>query len=163
MVAQGSAHSAEGLQLEEFSIKAGGAQLALRGSLLGPRQDATLVVTDFPAATLHPLYRALPALQYAAPAAAGPRPPLPRAAGNALAAVMQRLEPTLNAIGIKGRAAGAGAGGGFDARAFSDSPVHGLLYVRGALGGSAAQPECQLQVGCMAGCMVLVALRVEDK
>lgn len=62
-VAQGTAHSAEGLSLEELSVKAGDAQLTLRGSLLGPRQDANLLITDFPAAILHPLYRALPALQ----------------------------------------------------------------------------------------------------
>ena len=39
------------------------AQLLARGSLLGPRQDASLALTDFPAEMLQPLYRALPALQ----------------------------------------------------------------------------------------------------
>lgn len=60
---------------------------------------------------------------------------------------MQRLEPTLSAIGIKSK---GGAAGSVEAR-FSDSPVNGLLYVRGALGGSAAQPECQLQVKSTVG------------
>ena len=49
--------------LDEFGLVLGGAALEAKGALLGPAQDATLTVRDFPAVLLQPLYRALPALQ----------------------------------------------------------------------------------------------------
>jgi hypothetical protein len=59
------------VNLEELRLVAGPARLVASGSLLGPRQDAQLALTDFPAEMLQPLYRALPALQVRPP-----RPPL---------------------------------------------------------------------------------------
>lgn len=69
VVAAGSCHSLEGLKLEELCLRAGAAKLAARGQLLGARQDASFLLTDFPVAVLQPLLRALPALEHAAPAA----------------------------------------------------------------------------------------------
>ncbi len=63
MALSGTAHGAEGLTLEELALTSGDAQLRAHGSLLGPRQDAHLSLSDCPAALLQPLYRALPALQ----------------------------------------------------------------------------------------------------
>lgn len=45
----------------------GDAKLLIRGSLLGREQDASVVLTDFPIATLHPLFRMIPALRRAVP------------------------------------------------------------------------------------------------
>lgn len=70
MVANGSCHSIEGIKLEELGLKAGDAKLLVRGSLLGAAQDASIILTDFPVAVLQPLFRALPALEHAAPAVA---------------------------------------------------------------------------------------------
>ena len=42
--------------------------LQVRGSVLGGRQDATLLLTDFPIALLQPVLRAMPGLQHAQPA-----------------------------------------------------------------------------------------------
>ena len=111
VVAHGSYHSDEGIQLEKFSLEVGGslaaapmacrtavnmhrgqptcthinsaladdARLLVQGRLLGQSQDATVLLSDFPMATLQPIFRAVPALQNAAPAvtAAGGGPPLP--------------------------------------------------------------------------------------
>eukprot|EP00884_Botryococcus_braunii_P001434 jgi/Botrbrau1/11291/Bobra.0038s0057.1 len=68
VVAVGSSHSDEGLHLEEVTLKTGEAKLAMQGSLLGARQDASLLVTDFPVALLRPLFRSLPALDHVPPA-----------------------------------------------------------------------------------------------
>lgn len=38
-------------------LKAGDAKLLLRGSLFGEHQDASVLLTDFPMATLRPLFR----------------------------------------------------------------------------------------------------------
>lgn len=54
--------------MDELSLGTGEAQLLIRGDLLGPKQDATVVLNDFPAALLSPIYRAVPALQNAVPA-----------------------------------------------------------------------------------------------
>jgi hypothetical protein len=70
VVANGSCHSIEGIKLEELGLKAGDAKLLVRGSLLGAAQDASIILTDFPVAILQPLFRALPALEHAAPAVA---------------------------------------------------------------------------------------------
>ena len=40
----------------------------MQGRLLGQSQDATVLLSDFPMATLQPIFRAVPALQNAAPA-----------------------------------------------------------------------------------------------
>ena len=57
MLAVGSCHSNEGLKLEEMALRAADAKLVLRGTLLGPHQNATLMLTDFPVALLQPLFR----------------------------------------------------------------------------------------------------------
>lgn len=57
MVARGSCHSNEGLKLEEVALRAEDAKLLLRGGLLGPHQNATLMLTDFPVVLLQPLFR----------------------------------------------------------------------------------------------------------
>ena len=57
VVAIGSCHSNEGLKLEEVALRAEDAKLLLRGGLLGPHQNATLMLTDFPVALLQPLFR----------------------------------------------------------------------------------------------------------
>lgn len=57
VVARGSCHSNEGLKLEEVALRAEDAKLLLRGGLLGPTQNATLMLTDFPVALLQPLFR----------------------------------------------------------------------------------------------------------
>ena len=51
--------------LSWYSICGG---LQVRGSVLGGRQDATLLLTDFPIALLQPVLRAMPGLQHAQPA-----------------------------------------------------------------------------------------------
>lgn len=60
VVARGSCHSNEGLKLEEVALRAQDAKLLLRGGLLGPHQNATLMLTDFPVALLQPLFRRTP-------------------------------------------------------------------------------------------------------
>ena len=47
-MAAGNADSAEGVALDELSMRAGPARLLLQGSLLCPKQEASLHVTDFP-------------------------------------------------------------------------------------------------------------------
>ena len=41
----------------QFVLKAGDAKLLVRGSLFGEHQDASVLLTDFPMATLRPLFR----------------------------------------------------------------------------------------------------------
>lgn len=67
VVAQGSCHSNEGLKLEELALRAEDAQLLVKGSLLGPSQDATLELSDFPVAMLQPAFRCLPFMLMTAP------------------------------------------------------------------------------------------------
>ena len=62
-VASGSYHSSDGVHIDEVSMRSGEAQLLIRGDLLGPKQDATILLNDFPAALLSPRYKAVPALQ----------------------------------------------------------------------------------------------------
>lgn len=66
LAAAGCVDAQEGVALDELSLAAGPARLHAAGSLLCPRQDAVLRLTDFPLDLLQPLYRALPALQGAA-------------------------------------------------------------------------------------------------
>jgi hypothetical protein len=72
VLAAGSFHSEEGLQLQEFVLKAGDAKLSVRGSLLGEHQDASLLLTDFPMATLRPLFRRGQSSRLAVSCAASP-------------------------------------------------------------------------------------------
>jgi hypothetical protein len=48
VTAVGGADVAEGVALEELSLRVGPATAVLKGQLLGARQDASLAVTDFP-------------------------------------------------------------------------------------------------------------------
>jgi len=50
-------------------LRADEARFVVQGRLLGQSQDATVLLSDFPMATLQPIFRAVPALQNAAPAA----------------------------------------------------------------------------------------------
>lgn len=68
-VAQGACHSLEGVKIEELSLRAGEAILLIEGKLLTPDQDTSILLTDFPIALLDPIFRTVPALQNAAPAA----------------------------------------------------------------------------------------------
>ena len=43
--------------MPQFVLKLGDAKLLVRGSLLGEHQDASLLLTDFPIATLRPIFR----------------------------------------------------------------------------------------------------------
>ena len=70
VLANGSCHSIEGIKLEELGLKTGEAKLLVQGNLLGAAQDASIILTDFPVAILQPMFRALPALEHAAPAVA---------------------------------------------------------------------------------------------
>ena len=65
----GGCHSEDGIKLEEVMAATGDAKLLLRGAVLGAKQDASLLLTDFPIALLDPLFRRMPALQHAQPAA----------------------------------------------------------------------------------------------
>ena len=47
----------------QFVLKAGDAKLSVRGSLLGEHQDASVLLTDFPMATLRPIFRQADAWQ----------------------------------------------------------------------------------------------------
>ena len=57
MIARGRCHSNEGLKLEQLLVRGYDAQLLVKGSLLGPEQDATVKLTDFPVDLLHPVFR----------------------------------------------------------------------------------------------------------
>ena len=69
VIANGVAHSEDGIKLEEVCASTGDAKLLVRGAVAGAKQDATLLLTDFPAALLQPVFRSLPGLQHAQPAA----------------------------------------------------------------------------------------------
>lgn len=50
-------------------MRMGDAKLLIRGKLLSAEQNASVLLTDFPVAVLQPLFRSMPALQNAPPAA----------------------------------------------------------------------------------------------
>ncbi|KAL4547159.1 hypothetical protein Ndes2526B_g07937 [Nannochloris sp. 'desiccata'] len=133
VVADGSYHSEEGVQIQEFVLKSGDAKLLVRGSLLSDHQDATVLLTDFPMTKLKPIFRAVPALKNAAPAVSGKVPdpvPSPMPLGmlaNALGQASQGLQQ---------------ASVGPD----SDSPINGMLYLSGTLGGSKEAPSGEIAV-----------------
>ncbi|MEW5317408.1 MAG: hypothetical protein WDW38_008705 [Sanguina aurantia] len=124
------------------------AKALLSGSLLCPRQDATLTVRDFPLDLLQPVYTALPALQRAATTAAE------RDQQGAFYGLTKRFESTLQNLGIPGMPSGAGGGGTEEGGGLPglapQSAVTGQLFVDGSLRGSTLQPEAH------------IAVRVED-
>ncbi|KAL3160063.1 hypothetical protein ABBQ38_009778 [Trebouxia sp. C0009 RCD-2024] len=143
VVARGSCHSNEGLKLEEVALRAQDAKLLLRGGLLGPHQNATLMLTDFPVVLLQPLFRAIPALEHAAPAAGtlsegvgvgGPMGGAPFHGLNMAFARTGRAHDLIPAETL-----------------YSTSPVNGLLFVRGTIGGSVSVPEGEILVRLFEG------------
>lgn len=131
VVAKGSYHSEEGVQLQELVLKAGDAKLLVRGSLLNDHQNATILLTDFPVTTLRPMFRAIPALKNAAPAVSSKVPdpipsPLP----------LGMLSNALNQASVGLQVPERG----------TDSPINGLLYVSGTLGGSVTAPTGEVAV-----------------
>lgn len=60
---RGAASPGDGVSLEELRLGLGRASLTARGTLLGPAQDASFALEDFPVVLLQPLFAALPALQ----------------------------------------------------------------------------------------------------
>ncbi|KAL0047976.1 hypothetical protein WJX82_004829 [Trebouxia sp. C0006] len=142
VVAIGSCHSNEGLKLEEVALRAEDAKLLLRGGLLGPHQNATLMLTDFPVALLQPLFRAVPALEHAAPAVST------SSEGLGLGASPGAPFHGLNmAFSRTGRAHALIPGDTL----YSKSPVNGLLFVHGTIGGSASVPEGEIVVRLFEG------------
>lgn len=135
VVLDGNYHSEEGVQLQELVLKSGDAKLLVRGSLLNDHQDASILLTDFPVATLRPIFRAIPALQNAAPAVSAKDPdpvqsPMPLGMlVNAVNRASQDLQKGATAVGDD-----------------ADSPINGLLYVSGTLGGSKDTPTGEVAV-----------------
>lgn len=158
MVAEGSYHSEEGIKLEDFSLKAGEAKLVIQGDLLGTEQNARVLVTDFPMAMLQPIFRAVPALQHAAPAVttSGPPPPV-----NPAAALLNSLTQPFRNPGGKG-SGGEEKAVGYNMGSFANSPVNGLLYVRGTLGGCAEEPQGEVSVRLYDGAIGTTRLKTAD-
>ncbi|KAK9804274.1 hypothetical protein WJX72_004315 [[Myrmecia] bisecta] len=147
MVARGAAHSLDGIKLDEFCLKAGDAKLLVRGSLLSASQNATVLLTDFPVALLQPLLRAMPALEHAAPAITS-LPGAPAGGAGGAGPFSGLSVPFVNTAKLRpgstaGGAAGLAGAGGPGQRG---SPVNGLLYIRGTLGGSAQAPQGEVVV-----------------
>ena len=129
----GSYHSAEGVHLEEISMQTGDAHFALRGDLLGPKQNATFMLNDFPAALLSPIYKSVPALQNAVPAVSDHTQRIKR-----LMDGWERTKTTLGLSDIKEDTPME--------KLTKGSPVNGLLFVRGTVGGSVEAPEGMLEL-----------------
>jgi hypothetical protein len=132
VVGKGGYHSEEGVHLQEFMLKAGDAKLLVRGSLLNDNQNATVLITDFPMVKLNPLFRAIPALKHTAPAAA-PKDPEPIPSPLPLGMLANALQS-------------AGTARGFQNIQCTESPINGLLYVSGTLGGSQHSPTGEIAV-----------------
>lgn len=137
--AVGNYHSEEGLHLEEFVITSEGAKLLLQGSLFGERQDATLRISDFPVATLRPLFRAVPALARAVPAVSAAEPPKAVASPYALGKLTNALGQASKGLTPDSSSSSSSSTGG-------GSPINGLLYMSGTLGGSMEQPTGEVAV-----------------
>jgi hypothetical protein len=137
--AVGNYHSEEGLHLEEFVITSEGAKLLLQGSLFGEKQDATLRISDFPVATLRPLFRAVPALARAVPAVSAAEPPKAVASPYALGKLTNALGQASKGLTPDSSSSSSSTGG-------EGSPINGLLYMSGTLGGSMEQPTGEVAV-----------------
>lgn len=116
--------------LLQLVLKAGDAKLLVRGSLLGERQDATVLLTDFPVATLRPFFRAVPALEHTSPA---------------VASASASPVPSPYPLGLVANMLGT-ATKGLQQGADADSPINGMLYVSGNVGGSRDQPAGEVAV-----------------
>ena len=130
IVAKGNYHSEEGVQLQEFVLKSGDAKFLVRGSILSEHQDANILLTDFPLATLRPLYKAIPALRNIAPQTTGPgHGSLSSSlASNFLANTVSRVTDNI------------------EDDAGAESPIAGMLYVSGSVGGSKEKPNGELMI-----------------
>ena len=116
----------------QFMLKAGEAQLTIHGSLLCEQQNAKVRLTDFPLATLRPLFRAVPALQRAAPAVPAQAPP-PVASPRPLGMLFNMVGKATR--GLQDSAA-----------ADADSPINGLLFIDGDIKGSRDQPTGKITI-----------------
>eukprot|EP00210_Caulerpa_lentillifera_P007372 g7046.t1 len=110
------------------AVANGDAHFSLRGDLFGPQQDASFVLNDFPAALLNPLYKAVPALQNAVPVGTGHTIGIKR--------LIDRWEKTKNSL----RLSEVKQDNPLD-KFSKSSPVNGLLFVRGTIGGSIDAPQ----------------------
>ena len=153
----------------------GDAKLLVRGALLGARQDASILVTDFPMAMLQPVFCNMPTLQHATPAALArgtprarsraTRPLLAATRASSFGSHCPFWECPPATAGVRYAPADAegtrklgglsplnlriwrGLGIGVDrvhstsGTGFANSPIHGLLFLRGSIGGSVAAPE----------------------
>lgn len=122
-IANGSGHSEDGVQLQEFVLNAGDAKLLVRGSFMNENQDATLLLTDFPVTTLRPVFQAIPALQYASPAVTARAP-----------------EPTASPLPLGIIASTINRMSGPD-QIDEASPISGQLFMSGSLRGSKDSPS----------------------
>ena len=95
----GGCHSEDGIKLEEVMAAAGDAKLLMRGAVLGAKQDASLLLTDFPIALLDPLFRGMPALQHAQPAVGRPGDLLSPHADLSFMAILVRCDPHMPIAG----------------------------------------------------------------
>lgn len=146
VTAVGNVDSSEGIQLEELSLTSGPASLSLRGSMLSSKQDASLVISDFPLDLLQPLFDALPLLGGRGAAAAARQPP---SYLGPLSALAKRLEATLANLGL-------GPGGAGDKQMLPpipNQPLSGVLYASGQLGGSVMRPTASANVRLERGCL----------
>ena len=121
--AVGTYHSAEGAHLEEITMRTGDARFSLQGDLFGPKQNASFLLNDFPAALLSPIYKAVPALQNAVPSVTDQTQGIKR-----LMDGWERTKTTLGLSDIKEDTPME--------KITKGSPVNGLLFVRGSIGGS---------------------------
>lgn len=164
--ARGEYHRADGLRVDEASVCAGDARATLRGTLLGPSQDASFRVADVPMSSLVPLVSSLRAAA-SSPAGGAVDPAWDDAlwspAEGASAAASAAAEAGAGAGGAGrgplsrrqasqgrrlGRAITGALGRGQD-RATAPapaSPLRGKLHASGSLRGSAARPTGDLAV-----------------
>eukprot|EP00873_Tetraselmis_striata_P029672 jgi/Tetstr1/449936/TSEL_036990.t1 len=156
VVARGSFHPVEGLSLQQFYVKAADAVLLIQGKLLGPNQNAVVVLNDFPAVVLSPILRSVPALENAVPAATAfrgegagaaggggpaggePGPPGGKRPGRRLAGVSEQLR-NWSKSSTGNQPADRYA-------EFADSPINGKMFVHGSITGSADAPEGEINV-----------------
>lgn len=117
---------------------AGDAKLLVRGALLGAAQNASVLLTDFPMAMLQPIFRAMPALQHAAPAVSAGGGGGGLGGGAFPSGWSLPFRNAATAGGARGRV-GSGMGP-YNMASFANSPVNGMLYVRGTIGAAPFSP-----------------------
>ena len=112
-----------------------------------------MLLSDFPMATLQPIFRAVPALQNAAPAvtAGGPGAAMfggPNMSGSnpfsGLAWPFMKGGNNMKGLGVRKAM-------GYNMSSITNSPVNGLLYVRGKISGSAQAPQGDVSIRLLDG------------